>query len=86
MRAYVLEGKKEFKLEDRPKPEPKAGEVLVQVDYVGICGSDLAYYENGRIGDFVVKEPLVLGHEVAGTVVEVGEGVTTHEVGDRVAL
>ena len=69
-------------------PMPKAGkkEVLVKLEYVGICGSDLHYYESGAIGDYVVKPPFVLGHEPGGTVVEVGKNVTHLKVGDRVAL
>ena len=51
-------------------------EVLLRMDKVGICGSDVHYWVNGRIGDFVVKAPMVLGHEAAGIVHEVGEGVT----------
>jgi L-iditol 2-dehydrogenase len=60
--------------------------VLVQVAAVGVCGSDVHYFEHGRIGDFVVEAPLVLGHEAAGRVVELGADVTRHAVGDRVAL
>lgn len=51
-------------------------EVLLRMDKVGICGSDVHYWVNGRIGDFVVTKPMVLGHEAAGVVHEVGEGVT----------
>lgn len=65
---------------------PSKGEVLVRVEHVGICGSDLHYYEQGAIGDFKVSFPFVLGHEAAGTVVEIGEGVTDLAVGDRVAM
>jgi L-iditol 2-dehydrogenase len=71
---------------ERPIPEPKAGEVLVKLEYVGICGSDLHYYETGRIGNFIVKPPFVLGHEPGGTVTKVGAGVSALKVGDRVAL
>ena len=60
--------------------------MLVQVTAVGVCGSDVHYYEHGRIGPFVVEAPLILGHESAGRVVELGEGVAKHAVGDRVAL
>lgn len=69
-----------------PYPVPSKGEVLVRVEHVGICGSDLHYYEQGAIGDFKVSFPFVLGHEAAGTVVEIGEGVTDLAVGDRVAM
>lgn len=86
MRTAVLTEPTEFELEDRPRPSPGPDDVLVAVRDVGICGSDVHYYEHGRIGDYVVEDPLVLGHESAGEVVEVGENVTDHEPGDRVAL
>jgi L-iditol 2-dehydrogenase len=86
MRTAVLTEPNQFELEDRPRPSPGPGDVLVEVKDVGICGSDVHYYEHGRIGDAVVKNPIVLGHESAGTVVEVGEGVTSLESGDRVAI
>ncbi|MCD8354573.1 MAG: NAD(P)-dependent alcohol dehydrogenase [Clostridiales bacterium] len=70
----------------RDIPTPKEDEVLVKLEYVGICGSDIHYYEKGRIGDFVVNPPFVLGHEAGGTVVEVGANVKHLQVGDRVAL
>lgn len=71
---------------ERPVPSPKPGEVLVKVEKVGICGSDLHYYEQGRIGDYVVKPPFILGHEAGGKVVALGSGVTTLKIGDTVAL
>ena len=60
--------------------------MLVRLEYVGICGSDLHYYETGAIGDYVVKPPFVLGHEPGGVVVETGKNVKHLKVGDRVAL
>src|SRR5919205_2407101 len=60
--------------------------MLVEIRAVGVCGSDVHYYEEGRIGSFVVDEPLILGHESMGTVVALGEGATKHQVGERVAL
>jgi len=86
MRAAVLPEPGEIEFEDRPRPEADADEVVVDVGAVGICGSDLHYYQHGRIGDYVVESPLVLGHESAGVVSAVGEDVTDHAVGDRVAL
>lgn len=68
------------------KPRSKEGEVLVKIKSVGICGSDVHYYEKGRIGSFVVEKPLILGHECSGEVVELGGGVGDLKVGDRVAL
>ncbi len=85
-RAAVLHAPGDVRLEERPVPEPGPREVLVQVAAVGVCGSDVHYFEHGRIGDFVVEAPLVLGHEAAGRVVELGADVTRHAVGDRVAL
>ncbi len=85
-RAAVLHAPGDVRLEERPVPEPGPRGVLVQVAAVGVCGSDVHYFEHGRIGDFVVEAPLVLGHEAAGRVVELGADVTRHAVGDRVAL
>ena len=73
-------------IENRDIPILEDDEVLVQVEYVGICGSDLHYFESGRIGDFVVKPPFVLGHEAAGTVVETGKNVKHLKKGDRVCM
>ena len=86
MKVAVMNGIGEMGFEERDIPTPKADEVLVKLDYVGICGSDLHYYETGAIGDYVVKPPFVLGHEPGGVVVEVGEDVKHLKVGDRVAL
>ena len=72
--------------EERDIPKAKDDEVLVKLEYVGICGSDLHYYETGAIGNYVVEPPFVLGHEPGGTVVEVGKNVKHLKVGDRVAL
>lgn len=86
MIACVIHGAKELKIENRPEPRPQEGEVLVRFGAGGICGSDLHYYHEGRVGDFAVREPMVLGHEVAGEVVEVGPNVTTIKAGQRVAV
>ncbi len=86
MKTAVMNGIGKMGFEKRPIPQPKADEVLVKLEYVGICGSDLHYYETGAIGDYVVEPPFVLGHEPGGTVVEVGANVTHLKVGDRVAL
>lgn len=85
-RVAVLRRVGEIAIEERPMPEPEAGEVLVEVRSVGVCGSDVHYYEHGRIGSFVVEQPLVLGHEASGVVVAVGPGVAAERVGDRVAM
>lgn len=86
MKAAVMEGIGKMGYTQRPIPTPKDDEVLVKLEYVGICGSDMHYYETGAIGDYVVKPPFVLGHEPGGTVVEVGSNVKHLKVGDRVAL
>ncbi len=86
MKTAVMTDLMQVEIQQRPIPVPGEGEVLVKVEYVGVCGSDLHYYESGRIGGFVVQTPFVLGHEAGGTVVEVGSGVTHLKAGDRVAL
>jgi L-idonate 5-dehydrogenase len=86
MRACIIHGAKDLRVEDRPEPRPQEGEVLVRFGAGGICGSDLHYYHEGRVGDFAVREPMVLGHEVAGEVVETGPNVTQVQAGQRVAV
>lgn len=86
MKTAVMLGVGKIGFEDRPIPQPKDDEVLVKLEYVGICGSDLHYYETGAIGNYVVKPPFVLGHEAGGVVVKAGKGVKGLQVGDRVAL
>ena len=86
MRAMYLESPRVIVEKHISRPTPQADEVLVKIKSVGVCGSDIEYYEHGKIGDFVVKKPLILGHEASGQVVEVGENVTSLKVGDRVAL
>jgi len=86
MKVAVLEKIKKISIEEREIPKPKEDEVLVRVRSVGVCGSDIHYYKEGRIGSFVVEKPIILGHESSGDVVEVGSGVKSLKVGDRVAL
>lgn len=86
MRASVLRGIGDVAVEERPIPAMADNEVLVRVGSVGVCGSDIHYYEHGRIGPYVVEQPLVLGHEAGGEIVDVGEKVTDLEVGQRVSL
>jgi L-iditol 2-dehydrogenase len=86
MKAVYLEETKKIQVKDIQKSVPGAGEVLVKVDACGICGSDVHYWQHGRIGDFIVKEPMILGHEAAGTVVALGSGVDNVKVGDIVAI
>jgi L-iditol 2-dehydrogenase len=85
-RAAVLYAPGDLRVEERAMPEPGPRDVLVEIAAVGVCGSDMHYYEHGRIGSFVVREPLVLGHESAGRVTALGSEVTKHAVGDRVTL
>ena len=86
-RALVLEKQHELALRDIELPdEVGPGMVRIKLHTVGVCGSDVHYYTHGRIGPFVVEAPMVLGHEAAGTVVEVGAGVTSLAIGDRVCM
>ncbi|MFD6697949.1 MULTISPECIES: NAD(P)-dependent alcohol dehydrogenase [unclassified Microbacterium] len=86
MRAAVLLAPHRIEIQERPTPAPAPDEVLIEVAAVGVCGSDVHYYEAGRIGDFVVDEPLILGHEVSGRIVAVGADVDPGRVGERVAI
>jgi L-iditol 2-dehydrogenase len=76
----------EIEVEKRPVPEPGPGQVLVEVSAVGVCGSDVHWFTEGRIGELVVDGPLVLGHEAAGVVRKLGPGVSRLSIGQRVAL
>ena len=68
MRAVVIHGKDDLRIDEVPTPEPQDGQVRLRMAYAGICGSDLHYYYDGANGAFVVREPLIPGHEVSGTV------------------
>lgn len=72
--------------EQTPIPEIKDDEVLLEMHCVGICGSDVHYLAHGRIGDFIVKKPMIIGHEASGVVAKLGKNVKTLAVGDRVAI
>jgi len=86
MRVSVLRAAGDLTVEERPEPTPGPHEVLVRVASVGVCGSDVHYFEHGRIGSHVVDSPLVLGHEASGKVVAVGSSVTRLTVGERVSV
>ncbi len=86
MKACVIRSARDLRVSDRAEPSPGSGEVLVQLGAGGICGSDLHYFAEGGVGDFRVQEPLVLGHEGAGRIVETGPGVVGLKRGDRVAV
>jgi len=84
--AAVLKSINEIHLESRPIPKPGQQDVLVAIKTVGICGSDVHYWTHGRIGDFIVNSPMVLGHESSGVVEEVGSSVKHLKKGDRITL
>ena len=86
-KALVLERARQLALRDIDLPDDLGpSDVRISVDTVGVCGSDVHYYTHGKIGPFVVKEPMVLGHEAAGVVAEVGSDVKHLKVGDRVCV
>lgn len=85
--SFILEKIDKFGYEDRSEPKLASdSDVIVQIKATGICGSDVHYWTHGAIGDFVAKQPLVLGHESAGEVVKVGPKVKNLKVGDRVCI
>ena len=86
MKVAVMPEKRKLEIVEKDIPQPRYGELQIKLEYVGVCGSDLHFYNDGRIGNWVPDEPLVLGHEPGGVVVEVGEGVTGFKVGDRICI
>ena len=86
MRAIVIHAAKDLRIEQREDEPVGPGEVAVRIEAGGICGSDLHYYNHGGFGAIRLREPMVLGHEIAGTVAELGSGVSGLAVGDRVAV
>ncbi|MEJ2705005.1 MAG: alcohol dehydrogenase catalytic domain-containing protein [Sedimentisphaerales bacterium] len=87
MKAVFLTGLRQMEMGDAPEPTvQKATDVLLKIERVGVCGSDVHYYETGRIGSQVVEYPYITGHECAATVVDVGESVTRVKAGDAVAI
>ncbi|MDE0347161.1 MAG: L-idonate 5-dehydrogenase, partial [Boseongicola sp.] len=86
MKSVVIHSAKDLRIEDGPSEEPGAGQVEIRLSAGGICGSDLHYYNHGGFGSVRLKEPMVLGHEVAGHVTRLGEGVTGLRVGQLVAV
>ncbi len=85
-RAAYMTGLNKMEIRDIEMPKLRDTDVLVKLEYVGICGSDVHYLEHGKIGDFVVDGDFILGHECAGTIVELGSEVKNLKVGDKVAL
>lgn len=86
MKAAVMYSAGNMRLEERKIPKIRPDELLIKIEYVGICGSDLHFYEAGRLGNWVADSPLILGHEPGGVVVEAGEAVKDFSPGDRVAI
>ncbi|GAA4696033.1 L-idonate 5-dehydrogenase [Pseudonocardia yuanmonensis] len=86
MRSVVVHGAGDLRVDERPDPVGGPGEVLVAMEWGGICGSDVAYWKNGASGTASLRHPLVLGHEVAGRVAALGPGVTGPEVGTPVTV
>ena len=86
LKSAVMTGLRKVEMRDKSVPEITDDEVLVKIENVGVCGSDLHFYEHGRIGDCVVTPPFVLGHEAGGTISKVGKNVKGLKIGDRVAL
>lgn len=86
MKAVVVHGAQDLRVEELTDPTPGAGEVLVQMEWGGICGSDLAYWRSGVSGTAVLKHPMVLGHEGAGRIAQLGAGVAGLKVGELVTF
>lgn len=86
MKACVIHGQHKLVVEERERPVPGPHQVAVRLGAGGICGSDLHYYHAGRVGAFVIREPMILGHEVAGEIIATGPDVTKVNVGDRIAV
>ena len=86
MRAVVIHAPRDLRIDSFPDPAPGAGEVRVKIEAGGICGSDLHYYHHGGFGTVRIKQPMALGHEIAGVVAAVGAGVTGLAEGTRVAV
>lgn len=86
MRAVIIHAPRDLRVEPYTVAEPGPQQVKVRVGAGGICGSDLHYYQHGGFGTVRIKEPMVLGHEVAGTVIATGADVTKVRKGDRIAI
>jgi L-idonate 5-dehydrogenase len=86
MQAIVIHQAKDLRIEQREDASPGDGEVAIAVARGGICGSDLHYYRHGGFGTIRLQQPMILGHEVAGTVAALGSGVTALKLGDKVAI
>lgn len=85
-RCLFLDSEHQLRLVEREIPKPGPGEVLVRIEANGICGSDIHFFKDGRLGNFIVDRPYIPGHEASGTVAALGEGTTDHRVGDRIVI
>lgn len=86
MKSCVIYGPRNLRLEEEPLPEPGSGMIRLKTGAVGICGSDIHYYQVGRVGDAILTEPLTPGHEIAGVVDAIAPDVTGFKIGDRVVV
>ena len=86
MKAVVVHGPNDLRIDELPEPVAGPGEVVVDVEWGGICGSDLSYWRHGASGTAQLKSPLVLGHEVAGRIAQLGDGVENLDVGQPVTV
>lgn len=86
LKAIVIHSARDLRIEERAEEIPNTGQVKINIEAGGICGSDLHYYQHGGFGAIKVREPMILGHEIAGTITELGSSVSTLSVGDKVAI
>ncbi|ENH6855763.1 alcohol dehydrogenase catalytic domain-containing protein, partial [Salmonella enterica] len=87
MKALILSEPNNISIEDKVFDESLGdNDVKIKIHSVGICGSDVHYYQHGRIGPFIVNSPMVLGHEASGIVIETGKNITHLKPGDRVCM
>ena len=86
MKVCVLTGKQKLEWVERDIPQPGKGELQIKLEYVGVCGSDLHFYQEGQLANWTLDGPLALGHEPGGVVTGIGEGVEGFEVSDKVSI
>lgn len=86
MKVCVLTGKQKLEWVEREIPQPGKGELQIKLEYIGVCGSDLHFFEEGQLANWTLDGPLALGHEPGGVVSAVGEGVEGFKVGDKVSI
>ncbi|WP_148252832.1 L-idonate 5-dehydrogenase [Aidingimonas lacisalsi] len=86
MKSYVIHGPRDLRIDEKEEHSLAEDEVRLGLAYGGICGSDMHYYQDGKVGHSIVKDPMVLGHELTAVVLEVGQSVNGVSVGDRVVI